>query len=87
MKFETASILAVMGLAIYGAVIAVILFHPIPVENREVVAGAVGFIGGTLVGSAFAFYFGSSKGASTKDATIATMAANANGDPPKDPQS
>lgn len=72
---NTAAALAIGALLLYGAIIGVLLFQPIPAENREIVAGAVGLIGGTLVGGAFGFYFGSSKSSSAKDATIATMAA------------
>lgn len=72
---ETPAVLAVLALAVYAATVFILLFHPIPADNKEVVAGAVGFIGGTLVGGAFAFYFGSSKGSQGKDETIAAMIA------------
>ena len=55
---RTASILAVLALLLYGFVVTVLLFVPVPAENKEIVAGAVGLIGGTLVGSAFGYFFG-----------------------------
>lgn len=71
---NTASVLAVGSLFLYAAVLAIILFQPIPESNKDIVAGAVGLIGGTLVGGAFGYYFGSSKSSQTKDDAIAAMA-------------
>lgn len=54
------AVLAVAALAFYATEVVILTFHGVPAENRDIVAGAVGFIGGSLVGCAFGYYFGAS---------------------------
>ena len=71
---DIASVLAIMATAGFILLVGVLMFVPIPKGNDQIVAGAIGLIGGSLAGSAFGFYFGSSKGSTAKDATITTLA-------------
>lgn len=61
--------------------LGMIAWNPALAENKLFFALAVAtWNGGVLL--AAAFYFGSSSSGAVKDNTIATMAANASGDPP-----
>jgi hypothetical protein len=52
--------LAMVSLVFYAGEVVLLTFHAVPPANRDIVAGAVGFIGGSLVGASFGFYFGAS---------------------------
>lgn len=62
------AVLAVAALAFYATEVFILTFHAVPSENRDIVAGSVGFVGGSLVGSAFGFYFGASMHAKAQGA-------------------
>lgn len=54
------AVLGLLALALYGSMNVLLVFHEIPKENKDIVSGAMNLIGGSLVGCAFGFYFGSS---------------------------
>lgn len=72
--------ISVVILAIVAIALGIMLFRPVPNENRELVSLILGAILGSL-GTVVAFFFGSSK--SSRDKDEAMLNANRN---PEDPQ-
>jgi hypothetical protein len=71
-----ATFLAVFGLALIFITTLLLIFHVVPQENTStlnlILGNALGWVTST-----FAFFFGSSTGAKTKDDTIASLSATA----------
>lgn len=72
---ETASILAVGSLGVFGFVMYVLAFVSIPDENQQLFSTALGLLGGTMIGSAWGFYFGTTKSSEAKNTAIADQAS------------
>jgi hypothetical protein len=69
--------LAAAMIALLAASLAGLLFLPVPASNRDIIIAIVSVGVVASVKDVIGFYFGSSAGSTQKDATIATMAANA----------
>ena len=67
-----AAMVILLGLSLAG-----LLFLPIPDSNRDIIVALVSVGVVASVKDIVGYYFGSSASSSQKDATIATMAANA----------
>lgn len=70
--YLAAAMIVLLGLSLAG-----LLFLPIPQENRDIIVALVSVGVVASVKDIVGFYFGSSASSTQKDATIATMAANA----------
>jgi hypothetical protein len=74
---DTESVRAFLSFAIVGmfmSTLAVLVFIPIPMENKDYFNVALGALIGAFTGGAVGFYFGTSSGSSAKDETIAALA-------------
>lgn len=70
------SILAALVIVMLALSLAGLFFVDIPQANREVLIALVSGVLGASFKDIVGWYFGSSKGSSEKDATIATLAAD-----------
>lgn len=71
--------LAIMVFAMFGAALALAIFHGIPANGHDVVVGLINVLGTILI-TIIGFYFGSSKGSADKNAPLMNLAnAAANG--------
>jgi hypothetical protein len=70
-------VLVIVGLLfLLGAAVFILAFVAIPDKNQDLFSALVGGVIGASIMSFINNRFGSSKGSATKDATIATLAAN-----------
>lgn len=66
-KSDIRNILAVITVIGSFVLLYQMLYKPIPVDNKDVVLTAVGFVLGGLVAGVNGYYFGASKGEAKKD--------------------
>lgn len=65
-------IVNMVGLALFMFVVIYLLYHTVPIENRELIIHILGIIEGVVL-SIFAFHNGTTKGSRLKDETISRM--------------
>lgn len=68
--------LAFFDSALFGILVAALLWRAVPDQNRELVSAAAGFLAG-WISAARNFYWGSTSGSEAKNETINNMAKNA----------
>jgi hypothetical protein len=74
MKLPTIPALIVGALlALWGLIIAAVLFVAVPEGTRDMLNILIGAVGGTVT-TIVGYHFGSSSGSAAKDRTIQTMA-------------
>lgn len=71
LEFVPAILAFILVTGLFG-ILFVLMFHELPDKNRDTFNIVFGAVSGS-VGTAVAFYFGSSKSTQTKDATIAAV--------------
>lgn len=69
-KSDIRNIIAIISVVGAFAVLYLIIIKPIPVENKETVNIAFGFVLGGLIAGVNGYYFGASKGETKKDEEV-----------------